>query len=228
VFVVSSQGRFFCLNGADGTELWAVRGLPQTASLMNNASPAVDGDIVVVPYSSGDLVALRVKDGTAVWTENLTRTRSSSQLDSLTDAARPAIDNGVVYAVGHSGRMVATVLKSGDRQWSLNVAGTQTPWVAGETVFVVTTSGQLMALARRDGKVQWTAQLPAARVWTGPTLAGGSLWLASDKGKIVSVDAMTGKLGAQIDIDAPVFIAPVVAQGRMFILTDKAKLVALN
>ena len=59
VFVVTLDGRFFCLAGADGGELWSVRGLPQQASLINNASPAVDGDIVVVPYPSGDLVALQ-------------------------------------------------------------------------------------------------------------------------------------------------------------------------
>lgn len=228
VFVVSSQGRFHCLNGADGSEIWAVRGLPQVASLVNNASPAVDGDTVIVPYASGDLVALRVKDGTAVWTESLARTRGGSQLASLSDAARPAIDSGTVFGVGHAGRMIASSVKTGERLWSLNVAGTQTPSVAGETVFVVDLSGQLLALSRRDGKVQWTTQLPAAKVWTGPTLAGGSLWLASDKGKLVSVDAITGKLGAQQDLGAPVFIAPVVAQGRMYVMTDKAKLVALN
>ena len=228
VYVVSSQGRFFCLNGADGTELWAVRGLPQTASLVNNASPAVDGDIVVVPYTSGDLVALKVADGTALWTESLTRTRGTSQLASLTDAARPAIDQGVVFAVGHAGRMVAASAKTGERLWSLNIAGTQTPWVAGETVFVVDTEGQLMALSRRDGKVQWTMQLPAAKVWSGPTLAGGSLWLASNKGAVVSVDAVTGKLGGQVSIGTPVFIAPVVAGGKMYVMTDDAKLIALN
>ena len=228
VFVVSSGGRFFCLNGADGSELWAVRGLPQSASLINNASPAVDAETVVVPYTSGDLVALRVRDGSSVWTENLTRTRAASQLDSLTDAARPAIDNGVVFAVGHAGRMVATNIKTGERLWQLNVAGTQAPWVAGETVFVVDTLGQLMALSRRDGKVQWTMQLPPAKVWTGPTLAGGSLWLASNTGKLVAVDAITGKLGGQTDIGSPVYIAPVVAGGRLYVMTDAAKLLAFN
>ena len=228
VFVVSSQGRFFCLNGADGSEIWAVRGLPQSASLINNSSPAVDGETVIVPYTSGDLVALKVKDGSALWTENLTRTRASSQLDSLTDAARPAIDAGVVFAVGHAGRMVATNAKTGERLWQLNVAGTQAPSVAGETVFVVDTAGQLMALSRRDGKIQWTTQLPAAKVWTGPTLAGGMLWLTSNKGALVGVDAITGKLGSTVDVGDPVYIAPVVAGGKMYVLTDKAKLVAFN
>jgi outer membrane protein assembly factor BamB len=228
LFVVTSHGRFYAINGTDGSEIWAVRGLPQSASLVSNASPAVAGDIVVVPYPSGDLVALKVSDGTTVWTETLTRQRQTSQMSSLTDAARPAIDQGTVFGVGHAGRMVAVQLRNGERQWSLTVAGIQTPWVAGETVFVVDVSGQLTALSRRDGKVQWTTQLPAAKVWTGPTLAGGLLWLASSSGKLVGIEAVTGKVTSQIDIGNPVFIAPVVAQGRMYVLTDNARLVAFN
>ena len=81
VFVVALDGKFFCLAGADGGELWSVRGLPQQASLINNASPAVEGDIVVVPYPSGDLVALHVADGSAAWSESLSRTRTTSADD---------------------------------------------------------------------------------------------------------------------------------------------------
>lgn len=228
VFVVTIDGRFYCLSGADGTELWAVRGLPQQASLMTNVSPAVEGDVVVVPYPSGDLVALKVSDGSPVWSENLARTRTTSQLTSMSDAARPAIDRGTVFAVGHAGRMVATQSKTGERLWSLNVPGTQTPWVAGDSVFVVDTGGQLMAVSRADGKVQWTTQLAGANIWSGPTLAGGTLWLASAKGQLVGVDAATGRVTTQTDLGSPVYIAPVVAQGKMFILTDNAKLLAFN
>jgi outer membrane protein assembly factor BamB len=228
VFLVTTEGRFMCLAGADGTELWSVRGLPQQASLGLNASPAVDGEIVVVPYPSGDVVALSIVDGSPVWSENLSRTRTTSQLAAMSDAARPAIDGGVVYAVGHGGRMVATQAKSGERLWSLNVPGTQTPWVAGESVFVVDTSGQLMALSRRDGKVQWTAQLSGSRTWSGPTLAGNVLWLASNTGKLVGVEAQTGRVVGEQDLGDPVYIAPVVAQNRMFVLTDYAKLISLN
>ena len=228
LFVVTVQGRFFCLSGADGAELWAVRGLPQQASLMTSTSPAVDGDIVVVPYPSGDLMALKVSDGTPVWSENLARTRATSQMASMSDAARPAIDGGTVFAVGHSGRMIATNSKTGERLWSINVPGIQTPWVAGDTVYVVDTAGRVMALARGDGKTRWTANLPDSKTWSGPVLAGGTLWLASNKGRLIGVDAATGKVGSQLDLGNPVYIPPVVAQGRMFVLTDNAKLIALN
>ncbi len=228
LFVVTVQGRFFCLSGADGAELWAVRGLPQQASLMTSTSPAVDGDIVVVPYPSGDLMALKVSDGTPVWSENLARARATSQMASMSDAARPAIDGGTVFAVGHSGRMIATNSKTGERLWSINVPGIQGPWVAGDTVYVVDTGGRVMALDRRDGKTRWTANLPESKNWSGPVLAGGTLWLASNKGRLIGVDAATGKVGSQVDLGNPVYIPPVVAQGRMFVLTDNAKLIALN
>lgn len=228
VFVVTLDGRFFCLAGADGGELWSVRGLPQQASLINNPSPAVEGDVVVVPYPSGDLVALKVADGSAAWSENLARTRTTSQLTSMSDAARPAIDRGVVYAIGHAGRMIATQTATGERVWSLNIPGTQAPWVAGDSVFVVDTSGQLMAISRLDGKTQWTTKLPGAAGWSGPTLAGGSLWLVSAAGTLVGVDAATGRIAGQKELGSAVFVAPIVAQGRMYILTDSAKLISLN
>ena len=228
VYVITADGRFFCLSGADGAELWSVRGLPQQASLVMNVSAAVDGDIVVVPYPSGDLVALKTADGTAAWSESLARTRTGSQMASLSDAARPAIEGGVVYAVGHAGRMIATQARTGERLWSINVPGTQMPWVAGDTVFVVDTMGQIVAVSKRDGKVMWTAKLPGSNTWSGPTLASGTLWVASNKGQLVGVEATTGKVTSQQDLGSPVYIAPVVAQGRMFVLTDKAKLIAMN
>jgi outer membrane protein assembly factor BamB len=228
VFVVTTEGGVFALSGADGNELWNFRGLPEKTSIISNPSPAVEGGILVVPYASGELVALRVADGATVWTESLARTRSVSSLASLSDAARPAIDNGTVFAVGHAGRLIATQSRTGERLWSLSVPGTQGPWVAGETVFVVDTSGQLLAVTRRDGKVMWTVKLPGTNTWSGPTLAGGVLWLTSNKGHLVGVEATTGRIVSQQDLGAPVYIAPIVAAGRMYVLTDKARLIALN
>lgn len=228
VFVLTAEGRFYCLSGVDGSELWSARGLPQQASLAMNSSPAVDGEIVVVPHPNGDLIGLKVLDGAPVWSESLTRTRASSQFASLSDAARPAIDNGVVYAIGHAGRMVATNAKTGERLWSLNTPGTQMPWVAGDSVFVVDTSGQILGVSKRDGKMQWTAKLPGGGTWSGPVMANNALWLTSSKGALVSVEPTTGRVLGQQNVGSATYIAPVVAGGRMYVFTDDAKLIGLN
>ncbi|HYD15795.1 MAG TPA: PQQ-binding-like beta-propeller repeat protein [Hyphomicrobium sp.] len=228
LFVLTIEGKLYCLSTIDGTELWVVRGLPQQASLGLNASPAVDGDVVVVPYATGDLVALRMADGGGIWSESLSRNRTTSQLASMSDAARPVIDNGTVFAVGHGGRMVATVAKTGERLWSLSIPGTQSPCIAGDSVYVVDTNGQLMAIHRRDGKVQWTTKLPGSNTWAGPVMANGILWLVSKDGQLAGVEAATGRVNGQMSVGGAAYISPVVAQGKMFVLTDDAKLVAFN
>jgi outer membrane protein assembly factor BamB len=86
----------------------------------------------------------------------------------------------------------------------------------------------LMAITRREGKIQWSAKLSGSNIWSGPVLGGGKLWLTSAAGQLVSVEATTGKVSSTQDLGQPVYIAPIIAAGRMFVLTDKAKLMALN
>ena len=228
VFVLTTEGRVYCLSGIDGAELWSARGLPSQASLSLNASPAVDAEIIAVPFPTGDVLGLNISDGSPVWSESLTRTRRESQFASMTDAARPAIENGVVYAIGHAGRMTATNAKTGERIWSLNAPGTQMPWVAGDSVFIVDTRAQIMAVSKRDGKIQWTTKLPTSGAWSGPVLAGNQLWTVSSKGLLAAVDAVGGRVIGQQEVGAGSYIAPVVAGGRMYLLTDSAKLIALQ
>jgi outer membrane protein assembly factor BamB len=84
-----------------------------------------------------------------------------------------------------------------------------------------------MAINRHDGKIQWTAKLPGT-TWSGPTLAGDTLWLVSSKGQLAGVEATTGRITTQQDLGSPIYVAPIVAQGKMFVLTDNAKLIGLN
>ena len=228
VFFVTTDSRLYCISIADGSEIWTYRGLSGATSLLSNVSPAVSGDTLVVPFTSGDLVGYKISEGRPVWVDSLSRRRGGSSLAALSDPSRPVIEKDVVFAVGHSGRMIAIAAKTGARMWTANVRGTQTPWVAGNTVFVVDINGKLMALSRDEGKVRWITELPESSRWNGPTLAGGRLWLTSAAGLLVSVDPVTGKIAAQRDLDIPIYISPVVASGRMYILSDKAKLYAIN
>jgi outer membrane protein assembly factor BamB len=112
--------------------------------------------------------------------------------------------------------------------WALDIGSIQRPWVAGDSVFVVDTRGQVVAVDRNAGSVQWTAKLPGSRVWSGPVLGGGKLWLASNQGLLVGVDALTGTVQTKVDLGDPVYVPPVIAEGRLFVLTDGAKLVAFR
>ncbi len=228
VYAITTEGKLLAIAGSDGSELWAARGTTEQASLIGSPSPAIDGDMLVAPFPSGEVVGLKLGTGEQVWTESLTRARGGTAIGSLSDAARPVIDRGIVFATAHGGRTVALQARNGERIWSVDIPSVQTPSVAGDYVFVLDTGGQLLCLNRRDGQTLWTTKLPDSKIWSGPTLAGGQLWVVSAKGRLIGVDAATGRVASQASVGAPAFIAPVVAGGSMFILTDNARLIAFK
>ncbi len=228
VFVVNSESELLCLNGADGSQYWTQKGLPENAALLTSASPAVAGNLVFAPYPSGEITAIDIKTGQPKWTDSLTKSAVNTSATAIGEAARPAVDREAVFAMSRGGQLIATSRDKGQRLWTREIQGTQMPWVAGDTVFVVDVTGKLIALTRKDGKVRWLTALPGDGRWNGPVLAGNRLWLASSNGQLVAVDALSGNIATQTDLGYPVMITPVVAEGRLYVLTDKAKLIAMN
>lgn len=238
VFAITSDNQMICLAQETGDVLWRHRGIVESAGILSSTSAAVAGAVAIAPYSSGELVALRVENGNPVWSDSLTRTGNITSLGELNDiAGRPVIDRGRVFAVSHSGRMVSIDLRTGERVWTRDIGGVQTPWVAGAFVFLVTTSQEVLAISRRDGRIRWITPLPRYEKpkdrtkpieWSGPVLVSDRLVLVSSIGDAVSVSPYTGEILGRIDLPGGALIAPVVARETLYILTNDAELVALK
>ncbi|MEQ8267780.1 MAG: PQQ-binding-like beta-propeller repeat protein [Parvibaculum sp.] len=238
IFAVTADNQMICISQENGEVLWRHRGIVESAGILTSTSPAVSGAVVIAPYSSGELVALRVENGTPVWSDSLTRTGNVTSLSELNDiAGRPVIDRDRVIAISHSGRMVSIDLRTGERVWTRDIGGVQTPWVAGEFIFLVTTSQELLAISRRDGRIRWLSALPRYKnpekrtgsiEWSGPVLVGERLFLVSSDGDAVTVSPYTGEIGETISLSGGALIPPIVAGGTVYVLTNNATLVALR
>jgi outer membrane protein assembly factor BamB len=238
VFSVTNDNQAIAFDANTGRVLWRHRGITESAGILASTSPAVSGSIVVIPYSSGEVFALRVENGTALWSDSLTRTGNLSSITELNDiAGRPVIDRGRAYAISHSGRIVSIDMRTGERVWTRNIAGVQTPWIAGSCLFIVTTEAEVAALSLRDGRIRWITKLQKFRneearkdpiQWSGPVLAGDRLVLTSSLGDAVSVSPYTGEVLGKIELSGGVYIPPVVAQETLYIVTDSAELIALR
>ncbi len=119
VFVTSDDNELLALDAATGAVLWTYQGIVENARLLTGPSPAVLGDIVVAPFASGELVALRVQNGNPVWSDSLTRAGGLTAMSEINDVAgSPVIMDGTVYAMSHSGTLVAIELRTGERVWT--------------------------------------------------------------------------------------------------------------
>lgn len=238
VFAITVENQLEALAADDGHRLWTHNGIPETAGLLGGVAPAVEGDVVVVPYSSGELFALRVENGRALWSDNLATAQPLGALATLADInGLPVIDRDRVFAVSHSGRMVAIDLRTGDRVWEQDIGSTQTPWVAGDFVYVLSNDANLLCLTRQDGRVRWAHELPRWENpdkksdpirWAGPVLAGDRLVVVASNGTSVAISPYTGEELGKSDLPDGVFVSPIVAANTLYVLTDEADLIALR
>jgi outer membrane protein assembly factor BamB len=238
VFVATQENQLLALAEDDGRVLWDHRGIAESAGILGSNSAAVSGDLVVVPYTSGELFALNVRNGRAAWSDTLARSGGLTPLSTLADiSGRPVIDRGMVFANSHAGRLVAIDIRTGERVWTIDVGGTQRPWVVGDYVYVITDDAKVMCVRRADGRVRWIHQLDAFRnpgsrtgpiSWSGPVLVSDRLVAVSSEGYAVSISPYTGEVLGQIDIPDKAFIAPIVADNMVYVLTDDARLTALR
>ena len=231
VYVVSANNTVHALDIADGTEVWSFDGIPEASGILANTSPAVSGNRVIVPYTSGEIIAFDAAEGTPVWADQLAGASRLTAVSGFADvAARPVVFEGTVYAISVSGRLSASALDDGERRWAANIASAHTPAVSGNTIFVVTLTGDVVAIDSATGAMRWQLRLPSEdRVsWSGPLLAGNALWVTGSTGRVIRVDAVTGQILSDTPFGTEINLPPVAAGGVVYILDDSGRLSALN
>jgi outer membrane protein assembly factor BamB len=237
LFVPTTENHLLSLSTTDGQRQWTYRGQPTTTMVLGLPAPAVEGDVVVAGFASGELAAIRVADGRIIWSETLASARGGGLADIAAITALPVIDNGRVIAAGLGGIAIALDLRSGRRLWEREVAVGETPWVVGDWVFLVTTGGDLACIGRDDGRVRWVTALgrfanPERRrdpiTWGPPVLAGGRLLVAGSHGRMVEVNPADGERAGEIRLPGGATLEPAVVDGTLFVLTDDAYMAAFR
>lgn len=246
VYVIDVENQLYAFNVETGLQDWSYRGIPEPARTMRASSPAVTGDTVIAPFSSGEVVALRAPTGQSVWQQVLSRTSRTSALSEIRDiAGRPVVSRGMVYAVSHSGVLSAMDVRSGVPKWTLPIGGVNAPLPVGEVVYVVSTAGELTVVNRDSGLVYWTRDLNAGRVhqeggflgffdhtvrpsWSGPVLASNRLVLVNSEGEAVALNPKTGEVLTTLKLGAPAYVAPSAYNGALYVLTENGQLVSIR
>ncbi len=239
VFVITVENQLRALNTSDGSDAWPPhQALAEVARLLGGAGPAVDGGIVVAPFSSGELVAIRADNGRPLWADSLAPSRRTDEMSALAQIrAEPVIDDGRVYAISAGGILAAFDSRSGQRLWDRDIGGLQSPWIAGRQLYQIANDGQLVAVSVDTGRILWVASLPAFAdekershpiLWSGPVMAGGRLLIAGSDGSLLTISPYDGKVLDRRVVAARVTIPPIVAGRTIYLLDDDGNLSAFR
>jgi outer membrane protein assembly factor BamB len=237
LLVVSADNQVYALDGETGQPLWRHTGFLEGTGLLGGPSPAVGDSVVVVPYSSAEVYALRLENGRPLWNDTVQRPRRTQGLAEINDIdGMPVIDASRVYVAGYGGQTAAIDLLRGIRVWDIDLASIETPWLAGDFIYLLTARGEVVCLLRDNGRVRWVSPLPHLTdpgdpisepiTWTGPILVGDRLLLAGSTGEALAMSPYNGEILGRIDLGGPVLIPPVAADGTVYFLTENAELLA--
>jgi len=243
VFVVQRNDTAYALDARGGQILWRVQGVGGPG-LLGGASPAVDGQLAVLPFASGEVLGVLARNGLAVWGTAITGGRRDVARNSIVDVSGdPVIDGDVVYASNQAGRTISLDSRTGERNWTIEEGSYGPAWPVGGSLFLLSDQGALVRADAATGALLWRAKLPElfpnpgwfgrgkpfkAIGYHGPVLAGGRLWVAGADGLLRAFNPVDGALLAELPLPGGAAAGPVVAGGVMYIATQDGKLLAFQ
>jgi outer membrane protein assembly factor BamB len=185
IFLTTIDSKLLALSPDDGHLLWSYQATPTSTTELGSPAPAVpraswwrDLDREKSPPCAPRPAP---SSGPTLWASLRAGRRWST---FLAIRGEPVISNGLVYVTGLGGVTIAADLLTGRRAWERRVASANTPWIAGDWMFLVSTDQEAGAINAEDARIAWVVSLPRWEnpekkkdpiTWYGPVLAGGRL-----------------------------------------------------
>jgi outer membrane protein assembly factor BamB len=235
MFVVDVNDELLAFDTTSGQQIWTYQALTEPARILAASSPAVANDTLVTSFASGELVALRAANGNELWNASLSRASRTNALSEIRDiAGRPVVYKTDVFAVSHADYFAAVDLRTGSVRWTLPVSAITTPWAAGDVVYVVDQSGQVICVSRDSGQVYWIRDLNAGlkkkkrSYWSSPLLASNRLITLSTKGEAMALNPKTGATVGRLRLGTGALLGPIAVGGLIYAVTEGGQLVAIR
>jgi outer membrane protein assembly factor BamB len=123
VVVRCIDGRVFGLDADTGRRIWIYDHNVPLLTLRGNAPLLLHGGVVFVGYDGGQVVALRLDDGTLMWEQTLVTTEGRTELERLSD-----IDGQLVFIASdllvssYKNRLASLAADSGRLLWFKDIS----------------------------------------------------------------------------------------------------------
>jgi outer membrane protein assembly factor BamB len=240
---VVAAGRVYGLDGEDivfardarsGREVWTFDTKPRRErDTAFGGGVAFADNRLFVTTGYGHLLALDARTGKKIW----------EHMSESPFRGAPTVIDGRVFAVNVDNELIALAAADGHQLWSHNglpetadILGSPAPAVAGDTIVVAYSSGEIFALRLENGRPEWTDNLATAQpvgalssladIRGRPVIDRGRVFAVSHSGRMVAIDLRTGDRVWEQDIGGTE--GPWVAGDYIYVLSNDVSLLCLT
>jgi outer membrane protein assembly factor BamB len=171
--VISSDGRIYGLDGADGRTKWVDQRTNPPLVVRNSAGGIVSRGGVFIGTAGGRLIALDIDTGTIGWDSAVATPKGSTELERIADiTSLPYISEREICAVAYQGRLACFDILRGTLIWSRDVSSIGGLTGDRRNLYVTDDKGAVQALDAANGASLWKQDALAGRHIGGPQLVG--------------------------------------------------------
>jgi outer membrane protein assembly factor BamB len=225
LYFLSGANTLYALDAATGKQLWLYsRQDPSSLSIRGGSKPAYRNGTLYVGFSDGALVALLAKNGALKWEKQLNRNKKFRDLDT-----NPLVENDYLYALGFDDAIYCLRAATGDVVWKAEHGGYGSPLISGELLYYPSSSNEFIALNKVTGQKVWAHALREG-IATSASFYKGLIVFGESQGKLIFLDAVSGKLISSFEPGRGVFSPPLVDEknSRVYFISNEANLYALE
>jgi outer membrane protein assembly factor BamB len=228
VVVRCIDGRIFGLDIDTGRRIWVYDHSVPLLTLRGNSVPLLRAGVVFIGYDGGQVVALKLEDGTLMWEQTLVTVEGRTELDRLSD-----IDGQLVFVAAdllvssYKSRLASLTSDSGRLLWFKDVASATGVSVDRVNLALSDKSGNVWMLDRRNGAEFWKQDQLTNRGLTRPVFYGSFVVVGDYKGYLHWFSVEDGTLAARDKVGGDGFTGPPLVVGNtLFVMTQKGEIAA--
>ncbi len=228
VVVRSIDGRVFGLDARNGARLWIYDHSVPLLTLRGNADILVRGNSVFVGYNDGSVSALRLDDGSVVWSQTVASPEGRTELERLADIGNQmVIIASDLIVSSYKNRVVSLAADSGRLLWFKEISSATGVQVDRTNLAVSDTIGDVWLLDRRNGSTMWKIDQLTNRGVTRPAFYGEMLVVGDMEGYLHWINLENGGFVARVREGRNGFAtAPLTVGTTLYVLTSKGTLAA--
>ena len=228
VVVRCIDGRVFGLDANTGTRVWIYDSSVPLLTLRGNTNILLRGSTVFVGYPDGTVAALKVADGTVMWSQSVVSPDGRTELERLADIGiQMVIVASDLIVSSYKKRIASLAADSGRLLWFKEIPSFTGVQVDRTNLAVSDFGGNLWLLDRRNGSTLWKIDQLTNRGLTLPAFYGDLVVVGDKEGYLHWINISDGAFVAREREGKKGFAgAPLTVGTTLYVLTNKGTLSA--